>query len=33
MDAENKILMMGYLLMRNRRNHQQQEQWSEKYLN
>ena len=31
MDAEDKILMMGYLLMKKRRNHQQQKQWSEKY--
>ena len=28
MDVEDEILMTGYLLMRKRRNHQQQKQWS-----
>ena len=31
MDAEDEILMVGYLLMRKRRNHQQKKQRSEKY--
>ena len=31
MDAEDEILMMGYLLMRKRSNHQQRKMWSEKY--
>ena len=31
MDAEDEILMVGYLLMRKRRNHQQKRQRSEKY--
>ena len=31
MDVEDKIFMMGYLLMRKRGNCQQQKQWPEKY--
>ena len=31
MDAEDEILMMGYLLMRKRSNHQQRKKWSGKY--
>ena len=31
MDAEDEILMVGYLLMRKRRNNQQKKQRSEKY--
>ena len=31
MDAEDEILMMGYLLLRKRRNHQQRKQWLKKY--
>ena len=31
MHAEDKILMMGYLLMRKRRNYRQRKQWPEKY--
>ena len=31
MDPEDKILMMGYILMRKRRNRQQWKKWSEKY--